>query len=258
MPAPFTPDLPMQGMERARDDEGNPGGERIFVVVIHRMPLCSHPKAAPLGRPFRCVAGMRSFLACVLGAWMVAGALPGQDSGAGPKTVQPKASPAPAAKPHAPSVAAVAAAREQARLLQEVYTTTLEVMHQHYFRRDGAVLPARALEDVFAGMAKLSGSNANWIAVNTKAMNMDHEPATSFEKKAAAELGAGKEIYEVVTERVYRRATAIPLHANCVGCHTKMFSDPPKTPRFAGLVISISLATVDRPAAVPTDAPQAR
>ncbi|WP_395732253.1 DUF3365 domain-containing protein [Prosthecobacter sp.] len=155
-------------------------------------------------------------------------------------------------------MAAVAAAREQAKLLQEVYTTTLEVMHQHYFRRDGSVLPARALEDVFAGMARLSGSNANWIAVNTKAMNIDHEPTTSFEKKAAAELGAGKEVYEVVTERMYRRATAIPLHANCVGCHTKMFSDPPKTPRFAGLVISISLATIDRPAPVLNDAPPAR
>lgn len=246
-------------MERAREGEGNPGGERTFVVASHRMPACSHPKAAPAARPLRGVAGLRPFLAGVLGAWMVAGVLPGQDAGAGPKAAPPTAAPAPAtARPHAPSAAAVAAAREQARLLQEVYTTTLEVMHQHYFRRDGAVLPARALEDVFAGMARLSGSNANWIAVNTKAMNLDHEPTTSFEKKAAAELGAGKEVYEVVTERMYRRATAIPLHANCVGCHTKMFADPPKTPRFAGLVISISLATVERPAAVPTDAPQAR
>ena len=245
----------MEDMERARDDEENNGGSRIFMVFIHRMFLCSHQKIEHLARPLRCIAGMRSFLAFLLGIWMVAGALLGQDSSDGTKLVPPKASPAPAAKPHPPSEAAVAAAREQAKLLQEVYTTTLEVMHQHYFRRDGSVLPARALEDVFAGMAKLSGSNANWIAVNTKAMNIDHEPTTSFEKKAAAELGAGKEVYEVVTERMYRRATAIPLHANCVGCHTKMFSDPPKTPRFAGLVISISLATIDRPAPVLNDAP---
>jgi hypothetical protein len=29
-------------------------------------------------------------------------------------------------------------------------------MHHHYFRRDGAVLPARALEDVFADVERES------------------------------------------------------------------------------------------------------
>jgi hypothetical protein len=139
----------------------------------------------------------------------------------------------------------VASARERAKLLHDVYTTTLEVMHRHYFRREGAVLPARAMDDVFEEMTGRSGGHANWIAVNTKAMNIDHEPTTTFEKKAAAELAAGKEEYELVTQRVYRRATVIPLHSSCVGCHTKMFSDPPKSPRFAGLVISIPL-TVEK------------
>ncbi|MDI1311017.1 DUF3365 domain-containing protein [Prosthecobacter sp.] len=202
--------------------------------------------------PPRGTVGMRSLLACLIGAGVAAGALWGQDHGKEQNTPPPKVSPA-VAKTSAP--ATVAAARAQAKLLQEVYTTTLEAMHRHYFRRDGAVLPARALEDVFASMAKLSGSNANWIAVNTKAMNIDHEPTTSFEKKAAAALAAGKEDYEVVTERMYRRATVIPLHSNCVGCHTKMFDDPPKTPRFAGLVISISLSMMDKSAAALKVAP---
>lgn len=208
------------------------------------MNLCSRSKIECRIGSSRCFAGRWSVLVCLIGAGMAVGGLLGDEL----KTAQPKAAPA-AAKPHTPSVAAVAAAREQAKLLQDVYSSTLDVMHHHYFRRDGAVLPARALEDVFASMAKLTGSNANWIAVNTKAMNIDHEPSTSFEKKAAAELSAGKEVYEVVTERMYRRAIVIPLHANCVGCHTKMFADPPKTPRFAGLVINISLAMMDKPAA---------
>lgn len=142
-----------------------------------------------------------------------------------------------------PSSEIVNAARERAKLLHEVYTATLDAMHHHYFRRDGSVLPARAMEDVFQKMASKSSTMANWIAVNTKAMSVQHEPTTAFEKLAAAEISAGKESVERATKRVYQRATAIPLTANCVGCHTRMFAEEPKTPRFAGLVISIPLST---------------
>lgn len=151
------------------------------------------------------------------------------------KTSVPEVTPAPL------NEVSVASARERAKLLHDVYTTTLEVIHRHYFRRDGPVLPARAMDEVFEEMARLSGGYANWISVNTKAMSIDHEPTTEFEKQAATELAAGKEAYEVATKTVYRRATRVPLGSSCVGCHTKMFAEPPKTPRFAGLVISISL-----------------
>jgi len=141
-----------------------------------------------------------------------------------------------------PLDAAVAAAREQSKLLHNVYSTTLDVMHHRYFRRDGPVLPARAMEDVFEEMSGLTGIYANWISVNTKAMSVNHEPKTEFEKKAAAELSAGKKEYEFVGKGVYRRATAIPLRSSCVGCHTEMFSQSLKTGRVAGLVISIPLS----------------
>lgn len=150
------------------------------------------------------------------------------------------------AKPAASEPVEVTAARERAKLLHDVYTATLEMLHHHYFRRDGPVLPARAMEDVFEALAGKSGTVANWISVNTKAMSINHEPTTVFEKHAAAEIAAGKESVERVTKRYYQRATMIPLKANCVGCHTKMFSEEPKTPRFAGLVISIPLATEKR------------
>lgn len=132
-------------------------------------------------------------------------------------------------------------ARERARLLHDVYATTLEVMHQHYFRRDGPVLPARAMEDVFGEMDGLSGTHANWIAVNTKAMSVNHEPKTEFEKKAAAELASGKPEYEFVGKGVFRRAAPIPLRSGCVGCHTEMFSSGGKTGRVAGLVVSVPI-----------------
>jgi hypothetical protein len=133
----------------------------------------------------------------------------------------------------------VAEARERARLLHEVYQSTLDAVHHHYFRSDRPVLPARAMEDVFADVDKPTGIKAHWIAVNTQAMSVNHEPDTAFEKRAAAELAAGKTEYEQVEKGVYRRAEVIPLGAGCVSCHARVSGAPIKSPRFAGLVISI-------------------
>jgi hypothetical protein len=143
-----------------------------------------------------------------------------------------------AAKPDDARVT-VAEARERARLMHEIYSVSLEVMHHHYFRNDRPTLPARALEDVFDEIDERSKIKTRWIAVNTPAMSVDHEPETEFEKKAAAEIAAGKTQYDRVEDGYYRRAGVIPLGAGCVGCHTKLFRSPAKTPRFAGLVISI-------------------
>lgn len=163
----------------------------------------------------------------------------GQSSNAPPKAKDPQTAAGPAEAANYETK--VAAAREQAILLHRVYSATLDVLHHRYFRRDGSVLPARAMEDVFEEMVSTSGTYANWISVNTKAMNIDHEPSTDFEKKAAAEISAGKEAYELAGKAVYRRAAAIPLRSSCVGCHTKMFSTAPTSPRFAALVITIHL-----------------
>jgi hypothetical protein len=130
-------------------------------------------------------------------------------------------------------------ARARAKLLHNVYSSTLDVMHHRYFRSDHAVLPARAIEDVFADMEKQSNIQARWISVNTTAMSIHHEPASEFEKKAASELGSGKSDFEKVEDGFLFRATAIPLKAGCVGCHTRPSPTSDKTPRFAGLIIRI-------------------
>jgi hypothetical protein len=143
-----------------------------------------------------------------------------------------------AAKPDDKRVS-VAVARDRAKLLHEVYSAALDTMHHHYFRREGAVLPARALDDVFAVVDRRTKVKSRWIAVNTPAMSISHEPETAFEKKAAAELSDGKDEYEVIEKGEYRRAAPIPLGVGCVSCHTRFGAQTPKTPRFAGLVITI-------------------
>lgn len=136
----------------------------------------------------------------------------------------------------------VVVARERAELMHRIYAATLEVLHHRYFHDTRAMVPARAMEDIFAEMSRQSQVEAKWIAVNVRAMSLSHEPKSEFEKAAATEIAEGKEAYELVENGYYRRAGAIPLASGCVNCHSGFFKEPPKTPRFAALVISVPVS----------------
>ncbi len=177
-----------------------------------------------------CVGGILS------GVFCVALALCEDATGDASGTPSGGPTPAPAADDHRVSVAA---ARERAELMHRIYAATLDVMHDRYFHNNRAVVPARAMEDVFAEMERQSRVEARWISVNTRAMSLDHEPRTEFEKAAAEKLGSGQDEYEIVENGYYRRAGAIPLGGGCISCHAGFFKTPPKSPRFAGLIISM-------------------
>ncbi|QDT97260.1 c-type heme family protein [Gimesia aquarii] len=134
----------------------------------------------------------------------------------------------------------VEVARERAKLTHSIYATTLEAMHHHYFFHDRANVPARVMEDMFEDIARQENIKAKWIAVNAKAMSIDHEPESAFEKQAVKEISSGKPTYERVEKGVYRSAFAVSLMNNgCLGCHLGFGANENKKPRFAGLVISI-------------------
>lgn len=145
---------------------------------------------------------------------------------------------APSSRPE--TAQAVDAARDKAKLMHSIYTTTLDVMHHRYFRGDRASVPARAMEDVFTEIAQQSKIQSRWIGVNARVMGLNHEPKDDFEKEAAAALGAGKGEWEQIAEGHYRRAAAVPLNSGCLSCHGT-FGFESKTPRYAGLVIDIPL-----------------
>lgn len=145
----------------------------------------------------------------------------------------------PAQAPAAAEPLTVDAARRQARILHRVYSATLDAMHHYYFHANKAVIPARAMEDIFADAAAETQATSRWISVNTRAMGVDHEPESEFEKSAAAALSKGDTQFELIENGVYRRAGAIPLTAGCIGCHVGATAQPTKIPRVAGLVISI-------------------
>lgn len=134
---------------------------------------------------------------------------------------------------------AVGAARERARLMHDIYAATLEVLHDRYFHIDRAVLPARAMEDIFAEMKRQSQIETKWMAVNLKAMNINNEPKSEFELRAAKEIAAGKGEFEILEDGYYRRAAAIPLAGGCVSCHGGFAREQTRSPKFAALVISL-------------------
>ena len=134
---------------------------------------------------------------------------------------------------------AVATARDRAQLMHDIYAATLDTMHERYFHGDRAIVPAHAMEDVFAQIKRQSNVEARWISVNMKPMSINHEPKTEFEKRAAKEIAGGKEKVEIIEDGYYRRAGAIPLGDGCISCHGGLFQQPTKSPKFAGLVISV-------------------
>jgi hypothetical protein len=145
------------------------------------------------------------------------------------------------AKDDDPANETVQRARDRARLLHSVYAATLDVMHERYFREEKSIVPARALEDVFSEVARQQKVKARWISVNTRAMSINHEPKSEFEKQAAKELAAGKESYEQIEAGLYQRAAPIPLTGGCLACHTGFFAAQPQPPRYAALVIGVPL-----------------
>ena len=135
----------------------------------------------------------------------------------------------------------LAVARDRAKLMENIYSTTLEVLHDRYFHGDRAIVPARAMEDVFDTMDQQLSIRSRWISVNTKAMSITHEPKTALDKKAAAELATGKAAFELIENGQYYRATPIPLGSGCISCHDGFFRTPSKAAKFAGLIVTIPL-----------------
>jgi len=132
-------------------------------------------------------------------------------------------------------------ARRRAEILHEAMHATLQFVHLQYFREDeGVAIPAATLRSVFRELSRRQGVELRWLAVDAQAMNKDHEPASDFEKDAAAKLAAGATSHEQVDGGTYRRVGKIVLESECLKCHQPTRMDT--RPRTAGLVIAMPVA----------------
>jgi hypothetical protein len=131
-------------------------------------------------------------------------------------------------------------ARGRARLLHETVHATLHYVHHAYFREDqGLKIPAATLEDVFKELESAHKVHLHWLAVNTRAMDIDHEAADDFEKAAVKAIAGGAEYHEAQEDHNYRFAGSITLASECLSCHLPGRSS--NDPRAAALAIVIPL-----------------
>lgn len=131
-------------------------------------------------------------------------------------------------------------AQARARLLHETIHGSLQVMHRDFFQEDESItIPSHSLEDVFKELDRTFGVKVRWLAVNAKAMNIDNEPKTDFDKSAVKELSDGKPEHETLSGNTYHFAGAIRLPSQCLKCHLP--GRMSNKDRVAGLVISMPL-----------------
>ncbi len=131
-------------------------------------------------------------------------------------------------------------ARGRARLLHETIHGSLQIMHRDFFREDeGLPIPSHSLEDVFKELARSHKVSLRWLAIDARAMDIDHEPKSDFDKAAVDVLKSGEEFYELQKENSYQYVGAIRLSASCLKCHLPARSN--NDDRTAGLVIKMPL-----------------
>ncbi len=131
-------------------------------------------------------------------------------------------------------------ARQQAKLLHETVHGMLQVVHRDFFDEEESLkIPSASFEDVFEELEQSHGVSLRWMSVNTKAMNVDNEPETDFEKDAAKALISGKKEYEASNGETFQYVGTVRLSSRCLKCHVPRRSN--NKDRAAGLVISIPL-----------------
>lgn len=136
-------------------------------------------------------------------------------------------------------------ARVRARILHETVHGALQVIHRDFFEEEESrVIPSHSLEDVFKELERSQGIKVRWLAVNARAMNVDNEPRTEFEKQAVKVLSAGKDEFEQVTDKEYQFTGSIRLASQCLKCHLPMRKS--NEARVAGLVISMPLKAAEK------------
>lgn len=153
-------------------------------------------------------------LACSVGlAAMAAEVAPGVFRG---RVAQ--AGPGPEADP------AVDRAREQVKMLDDLYKTAVVSITKRYVGEQDKQPAIMVAQDVFGAMSKQGWHSAKLVDATGEPLSEANAPQTDFEKEAARAMNAGKPyIDRVVGEGKDRRllaATVVPVvMKRCADCH---------------------------------------
>jgi hypothetical protein len=123
-----------------------------------------------------------------------------------------------------PDPAAVARTREQVKMLDDVYKLAVISITKNYVDKQSDTPAAAVAKDVFAQMHKKGWHLARLVDATGRPRRKANLPKTDFEKKAVAEMKAGKAYYEEIGTKdgkdVLRVATVVPaVLPACTICH---------------------------------------
>lgn len=153
-----------------------------------------------------CLAASAALAAALLGTWRAPAA---------------RANDTPAAK----SDPALERAREEVKMLDDLYKNAVVAITRTYVERDDKQPAIMIAKQVFSAMRKKGWHSARLVDATGEPLNDENAPQTDFEKAAYTAIRAGKPYYEqVVGEGDDRRllaATVVPsVMQKCSDCHT--------------------------------------
>jgi len=120
--------------------------------------------------------------------------------------------------------AAVARARKQVLMLDDLYKTAIVLITEHYVDEASDLAAGAAFQKLFQAMRDKGHHEVRLLDATGQPYNEKNVPRDAFEKAAIAALKAGKPGYEeVVTidgNRFLKKATPIPMvMKKCTLCH---------------------------------------
>jgi hypothetical protein len=129
-----------------------------------------------------------------------------------------------AAEKAAPDPAALERARDQVKMLDDLYKTAVVGITATYVNQQNDTPAAAVAKKVFEAMHKKGYHTARLIDATGKPKSFDNMAESEFEKKAVKEIKGGKAYFEEIGEAkgkpVLRAATVVPaVMKQCVQCH---------------------------------------
>jgi hypothetical protein len=120
--------------------------------------------------------------------------------------------------------AAVARARKQVQMLDDLYKTAIVLVTENYVDEASDLAAGAAFQKLFEAMRKKGHHDVRLLDATGEPYNEKNLPRDAFEKEAIAALKAGKPTYEETTSKDGKRflkvATPIPVvMKKCTLCH---------------------------------------
>jgi len=130
-----------------------------------------------------------------------------------------------------PDPEAVERARDQVKMLDDIYKTTVVLITTHYVNDEDDLAAGSAAKALFAAIEKKGWHKVRLLDVSGEPYNDENVAKDAFDKDAVGKLKSGKGFVERIEVKdgkpVFRAMTAVPVvMEKCIMCHENYRSVP--------------------------------